>query len=146
MDLIVTGHVRSALTYNRQVVSTADLKHLVGLPLVVLPRVDAACEFAEVDLWVEVCRKPVAMVAGIDIDNINRLESVEVLVFGQCGVGIYHAWVEATAQNRCRTRLFTALTTFPFVVAIPRRLFTDLQWIFVDRCIQVSRTGFNTSF
>ncbi len=77
----MSGHIAGTLTHHWQVICTAHFEHLVSLPLVVLPRVDTASKFTEVDLWIEVGSKPMAMLTGVDIDDINRLQSIEIFIF-----------------------------------------------------------------
>ena len=46
-----------------------------------------------------------------------------------------------------RRNLFfgTSVFSFPFIVCIPRRIFTNFVWFFVNCCIYISRTCLNTS-
>src|SRR5690606_6475551 len=143
VQLIVTGHVAGALTYDRQVVGTLDLEHLVLHPLAVLPAPYPTGELTEVDLRVEVGGEVVSVVTGVDVDDIDIADAVEML-HAQRRVGVDHTRVEAHAEDGGDLVLFTQLATLPFVVGIPRRCLADLVRVFMDGGVEVGGAGLDT--
>ena len=67
----MTRQVAVLLANHWQIIGTLDFKHLIRLPLAVLPRVDGAGELAEVDLRVEVGGEVLAMATGIDVNDVD---------------------------------------------------------------------------
>src|SRR5690625_939713 len=107
------------------------LKHLVRLPLVVLPRPNGRGELAEVDFRVEVSGKVAAMAASVHVDNVYGIDCVKVSVHRVTCIGVDHAGVKADTQNSGDTGFLTRVATLPFVVGIPRRRFAYLGWVFM---------------
>src|SRR5690606_38049445 len=107
----------------------------------VLPAPDRTGEFAEVDFRVEVGGEVLAVGAGIDVEDVDRLDLVEVLLLRQGGIGVDHARVEAGTEDGGHVLFLAFGQVLPLVVAIPRRSFTDLVRIFVDCGVQVGNTG-----
>src|SRR5690606_2188726 len=113
------GHVGLALTNHRQVKSLADLEHFVGLPLAILPGIDAAGELPEIDFRIKVSSKPFAMAARIDIDDIDGLYFINIIICRKARIGIDHAWIKANSENGGNAFLLAFLQVFPFIIAIP---------------------------
>ena len=139
----MTGHVAGLRADNRQIVGTLDLEHLVAGPLAVLPGPHLPGELAEVDFRVKVGREVLAVATGIDIDDVDFLDAIEVLVDCNCGVGVDHTRVKAHTQDSGNALLGAQFLALPLVVGVPRRGFTDLVRLFVNGGIQVGRTGFD---
>src|SRR5690606_41613494 len=100
----MSGHVAGLLTDDRQVIRALDLEHLVAGPLTVLPGPDLTGEFAEVDLGIEVGREIVPVATGVDIDDVDIADAVEILIHGDSRVSIDHARVEADKIGRASCR------------------------------------------
>ncbi len=83
------------------------------------------------------------MRAGIDIDDVDRVDGIEVLFHGKRRIGIDHAGVEPGAQDGCYAGLFAPLTPLPFVIAVPGRRLTNLGGIFVDGGIDIGHARLN---
>ncbi len=81
------------------------------------------------------------MGTGVDVEDVDRLDLVEVFLLRQGSVSVDHARVETDAEDG-GDALFLALgQVFPLVVAIPRRRFADLARLFVDRGIEIRSAG-----
>ncbi len=61
MHFIMAGHIGLARANDRQVKGVADFEHLVRLPIAILPGINRAGKFAEIDFRVEISREPTAM-------------------------------------------------------------------------------------
>src|SRR5690554_1530942 len=144
MDFVMTGQVTGALTDYGQIVGTLDFEHLVLLPLAVLPGPDAAGKLAEVDFRIKIGGKVTAMVAAVDVNDVDGVDLVEVVVGGQGGIGIDHTRVKTGPQNGGDFVVGTFLLALPFVIAVPGRVFADFGRILVDGGVDVSSAGFNT--
>ncbi len=110
------------------------------LPLTVDPSPDLD-ELAEVDLRVEVGGEVAAVTAGVDVEDVDRVDRVEVLLDGERGVGIDDTGVEAGAEHRGDALLGAEVLLSPLVVGVPRRVFADLVRVLVDRGVDVGRAG-----
>ena len=49
--------------------------------------------------WVEIGGEVLAVGTGVDVEDVDRLDAVEVLLLRQCGVGIDHARIETDAED-----------------------------------------------
>src|SRR5690606_33466447 len=144
MDLVMARQVSGAGADDRKVPFLADLEHLVLGPLAVLPRPDATGELAEVRLRIKVGREVAAMVACIHVDDIDGVERVEIFLRCNRRIGVDHARVEASTEDRRDTRLFDRFTTLPLIVAVPWRGFANLHRIFVDRRVEIGSPSLDT--
>src|SRR5690606_4740457 len=98
---------------------------------------------AEVDLRVEVGREVVPVVTGVDVDDVDIADAVEI-IHAQRRIGVDHTRIEAHTENRSDLVFFTQLAALPLVVGVPRRGFADLARVFVDGGIEVGRAGLDT--
>ena len=89
-------------------------------------------ELPKVDLRVKVGGKVLPVVSGIDIDNIDRLNRVQVMLDRQGRVGIDNARIKTRAQDRRDPRLSALIPARPLIVGVPRRIFTDLVRILMN--------------
>ena len=69
----MAGHVGLLLADDGEIPDAADLEHRVLGPVAVLPGVDGAGEFAEIDLGVEIGREVLAVGAGVDVDDVDAV-------------------------------------------------------------------------
>src|SRR5690606_24535305 len=129
-----------------QVIGTFEFKHLIRLPLTVLPRINRTSELTEINLRVKVGGKILTVAASVDIDNIDiRHRACIHHVIAKTRIGIDHTRIKSSTQN-CRDVLVgTALFTLPFIVVIPWRRLTNLARILMNGGINISRARFNTS-
>ncbi len=141
VHFIVAGQVQVLRTHHRQVVGTLDFEHGVAGPLAVLPAPHLSGEFAEIDLGIEVGGEILAVGTGVDVEDIDRVNAVEILLLRQCRIGIDHTRVEAHAKDGGDVLLLAFLEVFPLVVAVPGRCFTDLARLFVDGGVEVRHAG-----
>src|SRR5690606_11611693 len=88
--------------------------------------------------------KILAVAAGVDVDDVDRLHRIEILVDGELRIGVDDAGVEAGTEDRGDTRLPAFVPALPLVVRIPGRPLADLERVFVDGRIQIGGTGRNT--
>src|SRR5690606_5410760 len=100
MHLVVSCQIGLLRADGREVPLPADLEHPAGGPFALLPGPDLPGEFPEVDLRIEVGRKIAAMASCIDIDDVDRIDAVEIVVMREPGVGVDDARIEARAQDR----------------------------------------------
>ena len=106
-----------------------------------LPGIDNAGEFAEVDFRVEIGGEIFAVAAGIDIDDVDIGDLVEIFVLGQLGIGIDDARIEARAEDGGDALFLAFGGALPFVIAVPWRRFADLVRLFVDRRVDIGDAG-----
>src|SRR5690606_41426958 len=102
-------------------------------------------EFAEVDLGIEIGREIVPVATGVDIDDVDIADAVEILIHGDSRVSIDHARVEADTENRRDVIRLAQLAALPLVVGIPRWRFADLVRDFVNTGIKVGGTVLDAS-
>nr|GFC89778.1 hypothetical protein [Tanacetum cinerariifolium] len=100
VHFIVAGQVQVLRADHRQVVGALDLEHAVAGPLAVLPAPDLPGELAKVDFRVEVGGEILAVGTGIDVENVDRINAVEMVLLRERGIGIDHARVETDAKDR----------------------------------------------
>ncbi len=81
------------------------------------------------------------MRSGIDIDDVDAFDRVEVFFLRQARIGVDHAGVEAHTEDRRDARLLAGLALLPFVVAVPGRRFANLPGILVNRGVHVGGAG-----
>ena len=117
----------------------------VLLPLPVDPGPDLD-ELAEVDLRVEVGGEILAVAAGVDIQDVDGVDLVEVAFDRQGAVGVDHARIEPHAEDGGQALLGAAVLALPLVVGVPGRLFADLVRILVDGGVHVDRAGLQAGF
>ena len=142
----MAGHIGLLLANDGQIPFAADLEHLVLLPRAFLPAVDRAGEFAEVDLGVEVGREILAVIARVDVDDVDGFHLVHEFVHGETGEGVHHTGIEACPQNGGGVGLGAILAAFPFVVAVPRGCFADFGRVFVNGRVDIGDTGADAGF
>src|SRR5690606_10926246 len=116
VQFVVTGQVGSALADDRHVPFLTPFEHGVGFPLVLLPGPDRRGEFAEVDFRIEVGGEVAAVAAGVDVDDIDRFDFIEIGVQRVPSVGVDHTGVEACAQYGGYTGLPAGIAALPFIV------------------------------
>ncbi|MNX76100.1 hypothetical protein D3C86_1075960 [compost metagenome] len=80
------------------------------------------------------------MAAGIDIDDIDRGDLVEIVILGKTRIGVHHTRVEADAENGGNALFLALFRALPLVVSVPRRRFANLGRILVDRRIHIGNT------
>ncbi|MNZ58366.1 hypothetical protein D3C78_763720 [compost metagenome] len=80
------------------------------------------------------------MAAGIDIDDIDRGDLVEIVILGETRIGVHHTRVEADAENGGNALFLALFRALPLVVSVPRRRFANLGRILVDRRIHIGNT------
>ena len=51
-------------------------------------------DFADVDFRVEIRRKSAAVVIAVDIDNVERVDLIEMMFHGPCGENVRHTGIE----------------------------------------------------
>ena len=141
VHLIMTGQVEALFAHDRQVVGAFDLEHAIGRPLAVLPAVNLTGEFAEIDFRVEIGGEILAVGTGVDVEDVDRLDLVEVFLLRQGGIGVDHARVEAGTEDGGDALFLAFGQVFPLVVAIPRWRFADLARLFMDRGIEIRGAG-----
>ena len=138
MHFVVAGQVQVLLANHGQIVGALDFEHAVAGPLAVLPAPHLPGEFAEVDFRVKIGGEILAMGPGIDVEDVDRVDLIEILLLGECGPSIHDAWVETDAEDRGDATLLAFGQVLPLVVAVPRWRFADLARLFVDGGVQIS--------
>ena len=140
VELVVPVEVDRLLADHRERERPLDRVGRELLPLAVDPGPDLD-ELAEVDLRVEVGGEVAAVAAGVDVEDVDRVDRVEVLLDGERGVGIDDTGVEAGAEHGGDALLGAEVLLPPLVVGVPRRVLADLVRILVDRGVDVGRAG-----
>ena len=77
------------------------LRHGGGFDKIAVFEMAARCgDLADVDFWIEIGGKGVAVIAAVNIDDIERVNFIEVMLECPCGKNIGHAGIEARAEQR----------------------------------------------
>ena len=96
------------------------------MPLSVLEIATLLSDLADVDLGIEVGGEGLVMVAGITVDNVERVELVKVVLGGVGRENTRHAGVEAAAEDGGQAGLAEAVLVGPlptvFVFGFVERL------------------------
>ena len=145
VQFVVAVQVDRALSGHREVV---DALHRVGRVLFPLP-VDPGPDLnklAEVDFRVEVGGKIFTVTAGVDVQDVDGVDLVEVVLLRQGAVGVDHAGVEAHAEDGGQSLGGAAVLALPLVVGVPGRVFADLVRILMDGGVQVDGAGLDAGF
>jgi hypothetical protein len=99
-------------------------------PFPVNPRPDFF-EFPEIDFRVKVGGKIFPVAAGVDVQNVNGVDGVEMMFHRQRAPRVHNARVKPDAQNGVNAFFLASVPPFPFVVGIPwadpRTLWPDLR-------------------
>ena len=103
-------------------------------------------ELAEVDFWIEVGGEILAVITGIDIQDVNGVQFVEIIFLGQCAPSVDYPRVETDTENGRDFFCLELIFAFPFVVGIPGRVFANFVLLLVNRGIHVNGAGFQAGF
>ena len=144
VDLVVARQIGGVFAHHRQIIGALDLEHLVRGPLALLPTPYRAGELPEIDLRVEIGGKIAAVAAGVDIDDVDAVNPVEIGIGGQRGIGIDHTGVEAGAQNGGHALALAILAALPLVIAVPGRRLADFFRILVNGSVDIGHAHFDT--
>ena len=98
---------------DRVVVHPLDGERVGFLPFALFPEATALGDFADVDLWVEVRGELVAVVAGVGVHDVDRLNRVEEVLLGVGAEDVGHAGVEARAEEGGEASLLEACAVGP---------------------------------
>ncbi len=103
-------------------------------------------KLAEINLWIEVRSEILAVTTRIDIEDIDRVDLIEIALYGQCAVGVDHARIKSSTKDCCQSLFSAAIFALPFVVCIPGRVFTDFVWFLMNCCVDIHRSCFQAGF
>ncbi len=111
----------------------------VGLyPLAILVVESFLCDLADIDLGVEVGGESLMVVAGIAVDDVERVDLIEMVLGSIGGIDAAHARVEPASQDGAETGLFEPLLVGP----LPRILEVGLvAWLIVGGVEVVASAG-----
>src|SRR3546814_12174133 len=79
-------------------------------------------DFANVDLGVEVGREMLAVIAAVAIEDVERVDALEMMLFEPGGEDARHAGVEARAEQRHQARLIDTVLLRPLPMIFELRL------------------------
>ncbi len=82
------------------------------------------------------------MAAGINIDNVDRVDLIKIGVQRETAIGVDNAGIEPDAEQGGDAGIFAGIASFPFMITVPRRRFTHLIGIFVNGGIEIGRARF----
>ena len=145
MQLIVTGQIDGLAAHYREIIIHPDGVNFLQHPFAVDPGPDFF-ELAKIDLRVEVRGEILAVAAGVHIQNIDGVDGVEIIFFGESAPGVDHARIKADAQNGGLVVGLEPIFAFPLVIGVPRRIFTDLVRFFMNGGVHVYGAGFQAGF
>ena len=117
-----------------------DGKRLGLDPLAVLPVSALGGHFTDVDFGIEVGGKRLSVVAGVRVDDVKRLNGVEMVLHRPRGIDIGHAGIEPAAEKRHDALLPEAVLIRPLPLVFKMRNFGRL----VVRGVDVVDAGFET--
>ena len=81
--------------------------------LAILPIKTLLCDFANVNLGVEIRGKGFMMITSIAIDNVEILYFIKVMLGSVCRKDAGNAWVEAATKDGAKSGLLEALAIRP---------------------------------
>ena len=87
-------------------------------PLAVLHVAAGSGDFAQVDFGVKVGGKGVAVVAAVAVENVDRVNRIELMFGGVGAVGLRHTRVKATAQQRSQAGILKLFLVGPLPAVI----------------------------
>ena len=135
-----------------EIIGSMDTHRFDAVPLMVFPISARGRDFAEVDLWVEVGRELIAMVATIAVEDIKGIDGVEFVFLGIGDISLGDARVEAAAENTDDAGFFELLAVGPLewvieigieaffgaslIVILTEFWFVDVFW-FIGRGVEV---------
>ena len=100
LNFLVMQKIHILLTDLVEVVDALNRHRLRLHPMPVLPVATLRGNFADVDFGIEIGRKRIAMVAPIAVEDIQRLNRVEIVLLRIGREDLRYAGVESTAENR----------------------------------------------
>ena len=103
-------------------------------------------KLAEVDFRIEVGGEIFAMATGIDIQDVNRIQFVEIIFLGQSAPGVDYSRVKPDTENGGDFFRLELIFAFPLIVVVPGWIFANFIRLFMDRGIHVNRAGFQAGF
>ena len=145
MQLIVTGQIDGLTAHYREIIIHPDGVDFLQHPFAVDPGPDFF-ELAEIDFRVEICGEIFAVAAGVHIQNVDGVDGIEIILFGEGAPGVHHARIKADAQNGGLVVGFETFFAFPLVIGVPRWIFTDFVRFFVNGGVHVYGAGFQAGF
>ena len=98
-------------------------------------------DFANVDFWVEVGGKRLAVVTRVAVHNVEGVHFLEVVLSCVGSVDATHAWVETAAEDGAEASLFEALTVSPLPAVLKVSL---VAWLIVGG-VEVVHATFQAS-
>ena len=143
MQFVVPVQVDGLVANDREVERPLHRVGGVLAPLAVDPRPDLD-ELAEVDLGVEVGGEVATMASGVDVEDVDGVDGVEVVFGGESAVSVDHAGVEAGAEDRRHAALGTPIPALPLMVRVPGWVLANGVWVLVDGGVDVGGAGFET--
>ena len=96
VQFVMACKVYRAASYYREIIVHANGMNFLQLPLTLIPSPNLF-KLPEIDLRIKVRGKILAMAAGIDIQNINGINGVEIFLLRQSTPGVNHARIKACA-------------------------------------------------
>ena len=87
-------------------------------PLAVLHVAAGSGDFAQVDFGVKIGGKGIAVVAAVAVENVDRVNRVELMFGGVGAVGLRHTRVKATAQQRSQAGILKLFLVGPLPAVI----------------------------
>ncbi len=70
----------------------------------VFPVSARGCDLADVDFGIEIGGKGVAVIAAVDVDDVEGVDFIEVMLERPCGINVRDTGIEAGAEQRTETR------------------------------------------
>ncbi len=87
-------------------------------PVPVFPVTPRCGNFAEVDFRIEIRCKRVTMVAAVAVEDIDRVDRIELMLFGIGAVSLGHAGIEAAAEECHDACILESLSVSPLPAVI----------------------------
>ena len=133
LDLLVVQQVHILVAHLIEVVLPLDAHGRDLHPVAVLPVAAGGRHLAQIDLGVEVGGEGVAVVTAVAVQNVDRVNGIELMLFGVGTVGLGHTRVEAAAQQGGQTSFLElfGVSPLPAVIKVGRET-SLLAALFVD--------------
>ena len=142
-----------------EIIHTLDAHRCDLYPLAIL-YVTARCGyFTQIDLWIKVRSKCIAMITTITVENIYGINGIKIVLFGICRIDTCNARIKAGSakcRKTCRPKLLL-ICPLPGIIKISRKsklpaaLFVNCSPLrilcilrFIVRSIYVIHAGFQT--
>ena len=139
LNLLMVEQVHVFFSDLREIIDPLDLHGLCFHPVSVFPVGSFGGDFPDIDLRVEICRKRIAVVSCIAVQDIDIIYLIKVVLQGISRKHARNSRIEAASQQRRKTGffIFFSVGPLPFVLKLGRILRLIISRIYIMySCLQ----------